>query len=402
MTTQTSGRTWLIISITLLCCVILWLTLMVPEPESAEEMETLLLPVSIIDLDAKDHQVMISASGITQARWPTNLVAAVDGRVVDLPHEVEPGALVKAGQSLVKIQSIQYQAAVDAAHSRLANARLSLEKTLHEQTVAKKSGGKLQTPYARYEPQVQSARAEVKAAYSTLENAHQRLSDTHIKAPFSAIILERKVTPSQWLQTGTATFLLAAQDSIDIKVEMAENDWSQLEDIQTGSAVTVTTGNQETWPGEIRYINPVREKSTRQRSLIVKVDNPYQPQRNSDNKDRLPLLPDSQVEITFSGTQQHQVFIAPASVLTEDGAIWTLNDADQLTLEKVELLVQNVDQVVVRFKQSPQQSRRVVLYPLGSMIEGQAVVPLTEQPLAENTPQTTADADSDVIAGDSL
>lgn len=396
MATNTSGRKWLILSVTVLTLVILWLVFMVPGTEQAEEKEIPLLPVSIVSLNAQDHQITVSASGVSQARWPTNLVAAVDGRVTHLPDNTEPGSLVEAGQSLLEIQSIQYQAAVDAAQSRLANARLSLEKTLHEQTVAKKSGGKLKTPYARYEPQVQSARAEVKAARSALENARQRLADTHLKAPFAAIILERKVTPSQWLQTGSHTFLLAARDSIDIKVEMAESAWGQLENIQPGSAVTVTTSNNDIWTGEIRYINPVREKSTRQRSLTVKVANPYQPQANNNQPNsRLPLLPDTQVEITFDGSKQQQVFVAPASVLTEDGAIWTLNPQNQLTLEQVDLLVQDIDQVVVRFRQQPAAERRIVLYPLGSMIEGQAVLPEHEQPLAE-----TDNADTPALAGE--
>jgi len=370
MSAAPASRKWLYSSILIFILVLAWLVLMVPEPETKVQKETILLPVSVVPLQPQNYQVQVNASGITQARWPTRLVAAVDGRIRKLSALLEPGVLVNDGQLLLKIQDSQYQAQLDSARSRLANAQLNLEKTLHEQTVAQRSGGKLRTPYARYEPQVASAQADVKAATSELKNAQQRLKDTEIHAPFAAIILQRLVTPGQWLPTSSETFVIAASDSIDIKVEMPESDWAQLPQLSNGNAVSVATNNGEQWQGKVRYISPVREKSTRQRSLIVKVDSPYQPQQQ-----QLPLLPDTQVDLTFNGNEQQQVFVAPASVLTEDGNVWSVNSQNLLQQEEVELLAQSVEQVVVRFKQQPQQPRQIVLYPLGSMINGQQVMP---------------------------
>lgn len=370
MSAAPASRKWLYSSILIFILVLAWLVLMVPEPETKVQKETILLPVSVVPLQPQNYQVQVNASGITQARWPTRLVAAVDGRISELSARLEPGVLVNDGQLLLKIQDSQYQAQLDSARSRLANAQLNLEKTLHEQTVAQRSGGKLRTPYARYEPQVASAQADVKAATSELKNAQQRLKDTEIHAPFAAIILQRLVTPGQWLPTSSETFVIAASDSIDIKVEMPESDWAQLPQLSNGNAVSVATNNGEQWQGKVRYISPVREKSTRQRSLIVKVDSPYQPQQQ-----QLPLLPDTQVDLTFNGNEQQQVFVAPASVLTEDGNVWSVNAQNLLQQEEVELLAQSVEQVVVRFKQQPQQPRQIVLYPLGSMINGQQVMP---------------------------
>lgn len=370
MPAASANRKWLYSSILIFIMVLAWLVFMAPEPETPIDEENVLLPVSVVSLQPQNYQVQIDASGITQARWPTRLVAAVDGRISELSALLEPGVLVSDGQLLLKIQDSQYQAQLDSARSRLANAQLNLEKTLHEQTVAKRSGGKLRTPYARYEPQVESAQADVKAATSELNNAQQRLQDTAIHAPFSAIILQRLVTPGQWLPSNSETFVIAASESIDIKVEMPESDWAQLPQLSKGDAVLVTTNNGKKWQGNVRYISPVREKSTRQRSLIVKVDSPYQPQQQ-----QLPLLPDTQVDLTFNGNEQQQAFIAPASVLTEDGNVWSINAQNLLQLEEVELLAQSVEQVVVRFKQQSSLPRQIVLYPLGSMINGQQVKP---------------------------
>jgi RND family efflux transporter MFP subunit len=234
--------------------------------------------------------------------------------------------------------------------------------------VAKNSNAILHTPYARFEPQVESSEGSVKAARSALANARQQLDDTTIRSPFSAIILERQVTPGQWLQAGQQIFLLADKNTIDVRVELSDSDWNKLATTSVNASTIITTTENEIWQGNIRYIAPTRDKSTRQRSLIVKIDNPYTVLEN-----RKRLLPDTQVKIQFEGKSEAQVFILPASTLTEDGEIWTLNNEDHLQLEKVQVFSQTAEEVVVRFKEKTNQKRRVVLYPLGSMIQGQQV-----------------------------
>lgn len=368
MSNVTKSSRWLIASALFLITTLMGLFLYEGDQVEDFEEEALLLPVSITTLMPKTKQLTVNTTGVTQARWVTNLVAAVEGRAEVLEAGLEPGILVEREQVLLRQQDSAYQAAVDAANSRLAEAQLNLKRTLHQQTVAKNSKAILHTPYARFEPQVKSAQDSVKAAKSALINAQQHLSDTQIRAPFPAIILERQVTPGQWLQAGQQLFLLADKNSIDVRVELSDNDWNQLASTEIDSAADITTSEGETWQGSIRYIAPTRDKSTRQRSLILKVENPY-----VALSERKRLLPDTQVNVQFSGKSEAQVFILPASTLTEDGDVWTLNTEAQLQLEKVQLFSQTAEEIVVRFKQNSDNERRVVLYPLGSMIQGQQV-----------------------------
>lgn len=364
----TKGSKWLVVSGLILVLTISGLSLYESE-DIADVVETdLLLPVSIMTLEPNTKKLTVNVTGVTQARWVTKLVAAVAGRVETLNDKLEPGMLIERNHVLLEQQDSAYQAAVDNAISQLAIAKLTLKKTLYEQTVAKNSKAVLHTPYARFEPQVQSARDSVTAAESALKNARQHLNDTKVRAPFSAIILERQVTPGQWLQAGQQLFLLADQKSIDVRVELSDSDWNHLLSTAVNTPAIITTNENEQWQGNIRYITPTRDRSTRQRSLIVKIDNPYIPLPN-----RRKLLPDTQVKIQFEGKNEAQIFVLASSSLTEDGDIWTLNQQDQLQLEKVHLLSQTAEEVVVRFDKNTQQQRRVVLYPLGSMIQGQKI-----------------------------
>jgi RND family efflux transporter MFP subunit len=367
-TVITNHSKWLIVSILLLVITISGLVLYDAEDKVEKKIGNTLLPVTVVTLTPQSKNLIVSATGITQARWITKLVAVVEGRADSLAENLEPGMLVDSDQVLLRQKSGAYQAAVDGAISQLAMAKLALEKTIHQQTVAKASKAKLLTPYARFEPQVQSAKDSVNAAKSSLKNARQQLADTQIKSPFPAIILERQVTPGQWLQAGQQLFLLADQDSIDVKVEIPDSDWNQLASTAINAAALVTTNENEQWSASIRSITPTRDRSTRQRSLILKISSPY-----VALPERKVLLPDTQVKIEFSGKKESQIFVIPSSALTEDGDIWTLDEQDQLQLEHVQLFSQTVEEVVVRFKENSLQTRRIVLYPLGSMIQGQQV-----------------------------
>lgn len=367
-TAITNHSKWLIVSILLLVITISGLVLYDAEDKVEKKIGNTLLPVTVVTLTPQSKNLIVSATGITQARWITKLAAVVEGRVDSLAENLEPGMLVDSDQVLLRQKSGAYQAAVDGAISQLAMAKLALEKTIHQQTVAKASKAKLLTPYARFEPQVQSAKDSVNAAKSSLKNARQQLADTQIKSPFPAIILERQVTPGQWLQAGQQLFLLADQDSIDVKVEIPDSDWNQLASTAINAAALVTTNENEQWSASIRSITPTRDRSTRQRSLILKISSPY-----VALPERKVLLPDTQVKIEFSGKKESQIFVIPSSALTEDGDIWTLDEQDQLQLEHVQLFSQTVEEVVVRFKENSLQTRRIVLYPLGSMIQGQQV-----------------------------
>jgi multidrug efflux system membrane fusion protein len=111
----------------------------------------------------------------------------------------------------------------------------------------------------------------------------------------------------------------------------------------------------------------MREAITRQRSVVIKVANPY--------LGEFPLLPDQQVQVIFAGPEQEYVIEAPASALTEDGFVWTIHENQILRKESVELLQQDAQNIWVRFSQQPRLDRDVVVYPLGSMVEGRLVQP---------------------------
>lgn len=230
-------------------------------------------PVSVVQVHPADTRLTYETTGITLPRWPTNVVAAVSGRVESLPGHIEPGTLLTEGETLVRLMEIFYRAELENARAEVAAAELELARVKREQSVVKKDAV---GAFGRKEPHVKAAEAALSAAKIALKATQQRLQDTVVVAPFPAVVVSRHVSPSQWVTDGETLFSLAASDSVDIKVELGATALQRLGDIRDELNVFVTAPSGKRWDASLRYLSPVMDPVSRQRSLVLKVINPYQ------------------------------------------------------------------------------------------------------------------------------
>ncbi len=331
---------------------------------NSDEQQAIML-VSTLEVNPQNTAFSVETTGVTWSRWPTETIASFSGRIKKIPDLTEPGNLVKAGQSLVDVFNSSYESDVAAVQARVARAELELSRMKHEQHVKKQiSVGTKLTSFGRLEPHVKATEAELSAAKSALIHVQQLLEDTLVKAPFDAVILDKKVSPGQWVNNGDVLLAIAASNFIDVQVELSATQWYQLDNLAVGTEVHVTDPRGQVWPGKIRYLSPIMNAATRQRSLMLEVPNPYEGEA--------PLLPGQQVDVKFKGMEQNDVVVAPASVLTQDGQVWSVNGG-VLNLENIQILNEQAESVTFRYLQKPQKARTLVLYPLSTMLTGQRV-----------------------------
>lgn len=352
---------------TLLVSVVIWVLWEEAPVEQAAVTDAGSVAVTVIEAIPAEARIEVNATGITMARWPTTIAATVSGRVVDVADNTVPGNLVVKDQNLVSLLDTAYQSDVKAASARQAEAELHLAEALNRQYVAKKVD-KPNSSFGRYEPHVKAAQANLRAARAALAAAQQQLLDTQIKAPFDCVILRDAAHPGMWINAGDALFQVAASDFLDIKVELPNVSWQRLNGVQAHqNGIRVETPNGSHWQASIRYLSPVMDAVTRQRSIMLQVANPFQ--------SNTPLLADQQVKVTFTGESLSHVVTAPGSVLTEDGKVWSVID-NALKLEDIELLDEQPDQVLFRYKNDPATKRYLVRFPLSTLLEGQSVTTL--------------------------
>ncbi|OED59991.1 efflux transporter periplasmic adaptor subunit [Vibrio tasmaniensis ZS-17] len=340
------------------------------EPEAAQPVkkEAVLAPVSVLEVTPSQHQSTLTVLGVTAARWPVQLKASSSAQLKWLDESVEPGNLVNKGDVLARLDTSAVDANLAQALSSLKQAELELKQAKHEQTVALKMlNPKTSSSFARREPQLLAAKANLKQAKQAYLSAQKLLEESVITAPFDAVIMKRYISPREWIEAGQVTFELAASDSIDIELPISEMHWQQVQAALTEPSITVVSRSGNQWPAKVRYVSPQVDSVTRQRQVVLSVEEPYQ------SKPR--LFPNQQVQAVVNLGLKDNVVSVPLSVMTRDGYVWTLDSNDRLRKESVSLIGQGNQVLDIRFNQQSEQVRRVVQYPLSSMLIGKQVEP---------------------------
>ncbi|NOH21932.1 efflux RND transporter periplasmic adaptor subunit [Vibrio europaeus] len=339
-----------------------------PQPTPIKEKAELKAPVSIIEVTPQAHKSSLTLLATTAARWPIQLKASSTAQLAWLDSQLEPGMTVAKGDVLAKLETSALASNLAQAKSQVTQAELNLKQAKHEQTVALKMlSAKTSSPFARREPQVAAAKAELDRAQQALQSANKLLSEANIVAPFDAIILRRMISPGEWLESGQVLFELAASDSVDVALPVSDLHWQKVQGALSKPEISVSNRAGQHWPAKVRYVAPQADANTRQRQVVLAVSEPY--------AEKEKLLPNQQVKVEVSLGNQQSIATLPLSALTRDGFVWTLDNQDRLQKEWVTLVGQQQDQVFVRFDKQSEQSRRVVVYPLISMLVGKQIAP---------------------------
>lgn len=343
-----------------------------PQPALAMSKQQVKLPISIVEMMPSDHNSSISLLATTSSHWLIQLRTSSSAQIAWINTNIEPGVLVKKGTHLAKLNTSALEYRIAEANSSVKQAELNLKHIQHEQTVALKMlssarSSSFSSPFARREPQVAVAKAELEQAKHAHRSAIKLLEEATITAPFDAIIIHRNISPGEWLEAGHVTFVLAASESLDIKLPVSEHDWQQLQDVLNKPDIKVQSRDGHLWPAQIRYVQPHADPVTRQKQVVLSVNSPYQ--------EAAGLLPNQQVKVIANLGGQPQTVRIPLSAMTRDGYVWTIDEQNQLRKESVQQIENTPDWILVRFEHDSSKARKVVVYPLQSMLSGRQVSP---------------------------
>lgn len=339
-----------------------------PQSVAVEPKRKVYPPVSVMQVAPEPFEARLTLLATTTARWPLALKVASSAELQWLNPDIEPGLLVKKGTKLAKLDTSVLESQLAQANSAVKQAELNLKRAQHEQTVALKMlSASKSSAFARREPQVAAAKAQLAEAKQSYRSAAKLLQEADIMAPFDAIVLSRHVSPGEWLEAGQVAFELAASDSLDVILPVSELHWQKVQAAITQPQIVVFNRDGSQWPANVRYVAAQADPTTRQRQVVLSVANPYQ--------SKIRLLPNQQVKVQVSLGIQPEVVKLPISALTRDGYVWTLDGEHRLQKEWVTQVEQSGDSVFVRFEHQSHKPRELVLYPLLSMLPGKHVAP---------------------------
>ena len=149
----------------------------------------------------------VSSYGMVKPKYETQLVAQVNGEIVELNEVFVRGGFVKKDQLLARIDPSDYQAALIDAQANMASARAALEKEVAQGKVAEREWKQIKdtspTELSLRKPQLAQELARVKAAQASVLRAERNLERTEIRAPYDAMIESRNVGLGSFVSMGS-------------------------------------------------------------------------------------------------------------------------------------------------------------------------------------------------------
>lgn len=158
---------------------------------------------------------------------------------------VEPGQRVKEGEALLKLDPRPFKARVAKAQADVASAKEALEEANREAERAQELFDR--QVMSTHELQLDkialtNAEAAYQRARSELELAKLDLEYSTVRAPYSAIVLQRRAEPGQTVVTRLQITPLLVLASAEQMVARAQVTAEQLSGFKPGSEVDVRVG----------------------------------------------------------------------------------------------------------------------------------------------------------------
>jgi len=341
--------------------------------------------VVVIKAHAGEHKALVKGYGEAQAHYSITYTSDVSGRVEKLMARFESGQMVKKGETLAILEDTSYRQAVAEAKSDLAQAKLDL---LEEQRTGqqarlewKRSGikGEPNSLLVLREPQLAAQKAVVENAQYTLKKAQQDLNKTVIKAPFDALIVDQNIQPGSYVQSGTSIAKLYSTDRVEIEIPLSTQQWKNLPQLSNDdlalpnaekwSVVLYSTDGNSTWQGYVNRIELNVDTTSRQRSLVVAVDHPFDK--------AVGLLPGTFVQAQIEGAMLDNTLKLPASTISQKGEIWFLTNKNELQKATANKVFEKGDFVYVTAV-AGLTDVSIIKRPLSNYLPGMLVIPKVE------------------------
>lgn len=220
------------------------------------------MAINVVAVEAKAQTVeeKISLVGTMAANESVEIKSEIDGAVEEI--NFEEGQKVEKGRALISIDKSKLDAtlAQTEANLRLAETTGKRYQSLVESEAISKQ-------------EFDQAQANLEVSKAAADLVRAQLRDATIEAPFDGVIGERKVSVGQFIAKGTSITFLINQDPMKAEFRVPEKYLSRLKEKQA-IEITVAAYPQETFKGEVYFIDPQIDTLTRTALVKAFVPNP--------------------------------------------------------------------------------------------------------------------------------
>lgn len=376
----------------------LMLFLIATKPKVAEMTPPRMSPsVEYTAVVPEDWQIWVQTQGNVLARTETNLTAEVAGRIVAISPRFKDGGFFEAGDVLLEIDSLDYEAALAEAQARLAQARLALaqEEAQAEQAKQDWQSLGLGTPGSLVlrVPQMEQARANIAAAEAAVRRAERNLDRTQVRAPYAGRIRQKLVDVGQNVNGGSTVLAsIYAVDVAEVRLPLSPSELNYIslpessrhddtpDSLPPVQIIQHLGAIEHSWQGYLDRTEGTIDERSRLTYVVARVPDPY--------GGLPPLKIGSFVEARISGRHMEGVYVVPRRALIDEDSLYVIREDNTLARRDVEVFWSDSERAVVTAGLT--DGERVCLTPILYFIEGMSVRPLEPRP-APKVPEAVAE-----------
>jgi membrane fusion protein (multidrug efflux system) len=233
---------------------------------------SLLNQADITTVKQESISAIVNFTGDLSPKAQTIISSEVDAKILKVM--VEEGQLVKAGQALAELDTLDLAQAVSQQDAQVAAAKAKLEldkQKMDKQEQLLKQGFISQIAFDELINNYQASLQNYKAQLAMLTRSKKQLANTHITAPFAGVIYQKSIEPGQLALKNTKLFALANLDTMEIKAAIPSD---QINAVSLGQSVVfkVETDARE-YLGTVARINQVAVAGTRSYTVYIEFNN---------------------------------------------------------------------------------------------------------------------------------
>jgi RND family efflux transporter MFP subunit len=325
-------------------------------PEEKEKVDNTPI-VAVENISVAPMTLEVNSYGMVKPKYETQLVAQVNGEIVELNAVFVRGGFVKKDQLLARIDPSDYHASLIDAQASMATARAALEKEVAQGKVAEREWKQIEnsspTELSLRKPQLAQELARVKAAQASILRAERNLERTEIRAPYDAMIESRNVGLGSFVGVGSKIGHVLGTAIAEIRLPVADNQLAFLVKTESTKAgvnaqvnlIGTYAGQDTLWQAKIARSEGVVDSKSRMSYLVAEINDPYLLKNSSDSRDA-PLRFGSYVNAKIMGYDISQATLVPR-FLVVNGKVAILDSESKLNYVTIDIVRQQGSHVVV-------------------------------------------------------
>lgn len=263
----------------------------------------------------------VALTGTVTTLGMVNVIPEASGEVVFVSDRFRSGGAFSTGETLVRIDTTEYDIGLAAARSDLAFAEAHLQEVRDRhgrsaEFLATAPGGTVH-PWPALDGAIEKAEALLESAKLKVALAEVQLDQTRVRMPFDGRVTDTAVSVGQVVSGRTSSLGGAfAHHQLRVRAQVSAFDLNSLQPVIGRAATVVADGR--TYRAEVERVSSMVDLETRLASLYLRLL----------DQETLELLPPpgTFVDVTVAGPTRDGVFVLPEAAMQINASVWLVDD----------------------------------------------------------------------------